>query len=145
MFLCISHSKQFSSEILAIPQTRRANRLINHPGFIRECVEALKLCSNLSSFTTTVPGAVTYFFPSITDKAQLEKLHICANLTTAQSQTLLSFKSIRKLEIQCGSWSVADILPKWVQTSLHQSLRHLTLYVSFISSIFYVHHSNIHG
>ncbi|KXN88418.1 hypothetical protein AN958_07324 [Leucoagaricus sp. SymC.cos] len=116
-------------EIFAIPQSLKGNKLINHPAFIRECSEALKLCHNLSSLKTTVPGAATYFFPCINDKTRLEKLSLCANLTTPQSEYLLSLSSIKSLELQAASWSVANILPKWIQTSLHRSLTHLTLFM----------------
>ncbi|KAF9453344.1 hypothetical protein P691DRAFT_695009 [Macrolepiota fuliginosa MF-IS2] len=116
-------------EIFAIPQIQKANRLINHPAFIRECTAALKLCHNLRSLKTTVAGAVTYLFPSISDKTLLERLCLYANLTMQQSESLLMLPNIKALEIQSGSWSVADILPKWIQASLHQSLRHLTLYM----------------
>lgn len=121
-----------STEIFAIPQVQRSNRLTHHPGFIGECAEALKHCHNLISLKMTVPGAVTYFLPSIRDKTRLETLSLHANLMTQQSESLLSLPGIKTLEIHFGSWSVADVLPRWTQMSLHHSLRHLTLYVSFV-------------
>lgn len=116
-------------EILEMPKSQKANKLIHNATFMRECTTALKLCHNLSSFKMTVSGAAIHFFPCIIDKLRLEKLWLHANLTPMQSESLLSLPSLRSLELQAGSWSVADILPKWIQTSLHRSLRHLTLYM----------------
>ncbi|XP_006462952.1 hypothetical protein AGABI2DRAFT_119783 [Agaricus bisporus var. bisporus H97] len=119
-----------SVDILHVPQIRKGNILIYHPLFIRECKSALQLCRNLTSFNANVPRDAAIFLPSIKDKMRLERLCVYANFTTEQALHLVSLPdTIKCLEIQMGSWSVADILPQWIRVSLCRTLRHLTLYM----------------
>jgi hypothetical protein len=99
-----------------------------HPQFVRDCTRTLALCSNLRSFKYT-GTCLPSFLLSLQDKTRLHDLRVNANLTSDQAVKLAEITGLRNLTLECASWSVVDILPKWVG-SIGKSLTSLTLYVS---------------
>lgn len=72
------------------------------------------------------------FLLSIQDKTRLGELWVNANLTTTQSDKLVTIRgNLTDLCLDYGSWNVIDALPRWTPKFVN-TLTTLCLYVSLI-------------
>jgi hypothetical protein len=97
------------------------------PTEIRECIHALDLCVNLSSFMCS-PAPTEAFLPSLQKLNSLHDLRINAFLEAEQTKMLVELKHLRNLTLDNPSWHVVVALPVWAE-KLRRSLKSLTLFV----------------
>ncbi|KAJ7139090.1 hypothetical protein C8R44DRAFT_975056 [Mycena epipterygia] len=99
-----------------------------NPKFLVECIHALELCHNITSFRCSI-NALPPFIPALEQKHRLRDLRIHANLTTEQSMKMANLSKIRHLTLDFASWNLMNLLPRW-SASLQGNLTTLTLYMT---------------
>ena len=98
---------------------------------MRDCGRAITLCPNLESFVYT-PNSLAPLLPALQQKTRIKELRADGRLTTDQTEKLLKLNKMEKLIIDYGSWSVMNLLPKWIEVN-QKTLTSLTLYASVFS------------
>jgi len=97
-----------------------------NPNFMSDCLRAIAICRNLSSFICT-PNVLPSFLHSLQGKDTLEDIRVNANLSTDQTEQLIKLRGLRTLTLDAGSWTLVDALPRWT-AALRPTLTDLTLY-----------------
>ncbi|KAF8902553.1 hypothetical protein CPB84DRAFT_1775664 [Gymnopilus junonius] len=113
-------------QILAVPTVKSPI----HSVFVRECREAIRICTNLRIFNCVVPNVLSMLLPGLQEKERLERIRICANLTLEQTKLLVKVRNLQHLSLEFASWNVVDLLPSWTM-SLSSTLTSLTLYMIY--------------
>jgi hypothetical protein len=93
--LIIFRAKNIWPEIRTVPILLAAP----HPQFLQECIQALKLCRNLSALRCTV-NMLPSLLNSLSDKPRLQTLRLNANLTTHGAVILTRLKGLTSVTVR---------------------------------------------
>ncbi|KAI5891276.1 uncharacterized protein SCHCODRAFT_02628600 [Schizophyllum commune H4-8] len=99
-----------------------------HPVFLRQCTQALALCTNLQTFRCSIPSFPSFIL-SLEDKPRLTTLRMHGSLTTCQVERLLRINTLVSLVVDTATWTILDALPRWAE-SMEDSLENLTIFMA---------------